>query len=68
MKKEKAAARPPGRRNQLGSDSKVFNIRLRREVYDRLREQAEKEDRDIAYLVRVFVQAGLDDRAKVAGG
>ena len=51
-----------GRGRETLADTAVFNVRLRLPVMDRLREQAQKEDRSMAYLVAVFVQDGLDNR------
>ena len=64
MKIQKQRIRNGGR-NTLG-ETAVFNVRLRLPVMDRLREQAEHEDRSMAYLVAVFVQEGLDNRQKGA--
>ena len=65
MKTEKRPkGRPPKEKHLL--HTQVFNLRLRQEMYDRLKQQALKEERDMTYLVRVFVQAGLDERAKGA--
>ena len=50
------------RRNDVAFDSYVFSVRLKMPVMERLRAQAEKEQRTMANLVAVFVQAGLDDR------
>ena len=55
------------RRNDVALDSYVFSVRLKMPVMARLRAQAEKEQRTMANLVAVFVQAGLDDRTKVGG-
>ena len=45
----------------------VFNVKIPVPVLEQLRRQARKEDRTAAYLVRVFVKQGLDDRTKVGG-
>ena len=44
----------------------VFNVKIPVPILDALRRQAKKEDRTAAYLVRVFVKQGLDDRNRGA--
>jgi hypothetical protein len=39
-----------------------LNLRLPAPIHEQLQQQAEKEDRTMAYLARVFIQAGLSDR------
>ena len=46
----------------------AYNVKIPVLVLEQLRRQAKKEDRTTAYLVRVFVKQGLDDRTKVGGG
>jgi len=41
---------------------KVFNMKIPIPLLEALQRQAKKEDRTAAYLVRVFVRQGLDDR------
>jgi hypothetical protein len=43
----------------------VFNVKIPVQVLEALRRQAKKEDRTAAYLVRVFVKAGLDERQRM---
>lgn len=45
----------------------VFNVKIPLPVLEQLRRQAKKEDRTVAYLVRVFVKMGLDDRNRAGG-
>jgi hypothetical protein len=60
--------KPNGKSKHHGgiADGKcVFSVRLHTAVRDRLAKQAEREDRSMAYLVAVFVQHGLDERARI---
>lgn len=41
-----------------------LNFRLERPVWEQLKRLAEREDRTMPYFARVFIKAGLDDRAK----
>ena len=45
----------------------AYNVKIPVLVLEQLRRQAKKEDRTAAYLVRVFIKQGLDDRTKVGG-
>jgi hypothetical protein len=45
----------------------VFNVKLPVAVLNRLRKQAVKEDRTVAYLVRVALSCFLDDRNRAGG-
>jgi hypothetical protein len=44
----------------------VFNLKMPQPLLDQLHRQASKEERSAAYLVRVFIRAGLDDRNRGA--
>jgi hypothetical protein len=39
-----------------------LHFRLPEPLFDKLKEIAEAEDRTMAYLARVFIKAGVDDR------
>jgi hypothetical protein len=53
--------------NKKSPPMEVYNVKLPLTMLDQLRRQAVKEDRTTAYLVRVFIKAGLDDRNRGGG-
>jgi predicted DNA-binding protein len=55
-----------GRSKKKPPPMEVFNVKAPSELLMRLHRQAEKEERSAAYLVRVFIKAGLDDRQRGA--
>jgi hypothetical protein len=44
----------------------VVSLKIPASLWEAARKQAKKEDRTAAYLVRVFLKQGLDDRNKGA--
>jgi hypothetical protein len=53
-----------GKRKQR--DRFKLNFRLEPPIFEQLKRQAQEEERTMAYLARVFIKAGLDDRNRGA--
>lgn len=57
MKKKTAPTAPNGK-------GVMFNMRVQRDLYERMKAQAELEHRTYSNMIQVFIEEGLDRREK----